>query len=147
VASEFGEDARRSEVEKTTGTVDSCPQSWQLLRRATESEGKSRRCGGKREPRGARQGGGGLRRVNPLRLPGKGESTTGVLGVESSSPAVRIFTGRNLSDGHGARITATGNQRRRATGDEQKGGEIVIFFSLEFTVPWRIQPDELTEQV
>jgi hypothetical protein len=72
VASEFGEDARRPEVDKTTGAVDSCPQSWQLLRRATESEGKSQRCGGKREPRGARQGGGGLRRVNPLRLPGKG---------------------------------------------------------------------------
>jgi hypothetical protein len=38
VASEFGEDARRPKVEKTTGAVDSCPQSWQLLRRATESE-------------------------------------------------------------------------------------------------------------
>jgi hypothetical protein len=62
VASEFGEDARRPEVEKTTGAVDSCPQSWQLLRRATESEGKSRRCGGKREPCGAWPGGGGHRR-------------------------------------------------------------------------------------
>jgi hypothetical protein len=126
VTSEFGEDARRPEVEKTTGAVDSCPQSWQLLRRATESEGKSRRCDGKREPRGARQGGGGLRRVNPLRLPGKGESTTGVLGVESSSPAVRIFTGRNLSDGHSARITTTDNQRRRATGDEQGMGSFLV---------------------
>jgi hypothetical protein len=55
---------------------------------------------------------------------------------------------RDLSDGHGARIATTGNQRRRATGDEQKGGgETVIFFSLEFTVPWRNQQDELTEQV
>ena len=132
---------------KTTGAVDSCPQSWQLLRRATESEGKSRRCGGKAWTRGAQPGSGGLRRVNPLRLPGKGESTTGVLGVESSSPAARIFTGQDLSDGHGARIATTGNQRRRATGDEQKGGGTVIFFSLEFTVPWRNQPDELTEQV
>jgi hypothetical protein len=30
--------------------------------------------------------------------------------------AVKIFTGRCLSDGHGARITASGNQRRRAGG-------------------------------
>jgi hypothetical protein len=33
--------------------------------------------------------------------------------VASSSPAVKIFTGRYLSDGHGARITASGNRRRR----------------------------------
>ena len=129
---------------KTTGAVDSCPQSWQLHRRATESEGKSRRCGGKAWTRGAQPGSGSHRRGNPLRLPGKGESTTGVLGVESSSPAARIFTGRDLSDGHGARITATGNQQRRATGDEQKGGETVIFFSLEFTVPWNAPSGFLT---
>jgi hypothetical protein len=64
----------------------------------------------------------------------RGGSTMGVIGVESSSPAARIFTGRDLSDGHGARITATGNQRRRATGDEQKGG-FQDLLQLTGTVP------------
>jgi hypothetical protein len=65
--------------------------------------------------------------------------------VASSSPAVKIFTGRYLSDGHGARITASSNRRRRATGDERKrGGGTVIFFSLEFTVPWNAPSGFLT---
>jgi hypothetical protein len=36
--------------------------------------------------------------------------------------AVKIFTGRCLPAGHGARITASGNRQRRATSDGQ-GGE------------------------
>jgi hypothetical protein len=40
-------------------------------------------------------------------------------GVASSSPAARILTGLCLSDGHGARITASNDQRRQATNDEQ----------------------------
>jgi hypothetical protein len=55
--------------------------------------------------------------------------------VEFSSPAARIFTGRDLSDGHGARITATDNQRRRATGDEQRGGGFQDLLQLTGTVP------------
>jgi hypothetical protein len=47
VASEFGEDARRPEMKKKAGAVNSCPVAWQLFRRSTGSEGKSRRCGGK----------------------------------------------------------------------------------------------------
>jgi hypothetical protein len=47
VASESREDARRPEMEKNTGAVNSCPATWQLFRRSTGSEGKSRRCGGK----------------------------------------------------------------------------------------------------
>jgi hypothetical protein len=35
--------------------------------------------------------------------------------------AVKIFTGRCLPAGHGARITTSGNRRRRATGDGQGG--------------------------
>jgi hypothetical protein len=69
----------------------------------------------------------------------RGGSTTGVLGVESSSPTVRIFTGRNLSDGHGDRqSTATGHRRRARDG---------IFFSLTLTVPWRLISVNLTEQI
>jgi hypothetical protein len=118
----FEQDARRLEVEKALAHVNPWLTAWQSPRRRWDSLKVSRRCGGKAKPRGAWPGGGGHRRVNPLRLPGKGGSTTGVIGVESSSPAARIFTGRDLSDGHGARITATGNQRRRATGDEQRRG-------------------------
>jgi hypothetical protein len=55
--------------------------------------------------------------------------------VESSSPAARIFTARDISDGHGARITATGDQRRQATGDEQKGGGFQDLLQLTGTVP------------
>ena len=44
----------------------------------------------------------------------------------ASSPAVRIFTEPCLSDGHDARITASGNRRRWTTGGEQRDG---IFFS------------------
>jgi hypothetical protein len=65
----------------------------------------------------------------------KGEAREAV-GVVSSSPAVRIFTKLCLSDGHNARITASGDQRRWTTGDEQRDR---IFFSLPFTVPWDIQ--------
>jgi hypothetical protein len=41
--------------------------------------------------------------------------------MESSSPAAMIFTGLDLSDGHGARITASSDQRRRTTGGELGG--------------------------
>ena len=43
----------------------------------------------------------------------------GVTGVASSSPTARIFTGLCLSDGHGAQITASNDQRQQATSDEQ----------------------------
>jgi hypothetical protein len=54
---------------------------------------------------------------------GKAEEAVGVV---SSSPAVRIFTELCLSDGHDARITTSGAQRRWTTGDEQRDR---IFFS------------------
>ena len=59
----------------------------------------------------------------------EGEAREAV-GVASSSPAVKIFTGRYLSDGHGARITASGNQRRRATGSEGSRAGSLIWFRL-----------------
>jgi hypothetical protein len=54
--------------------------------------------------------------------------------VASSSPAAKIFTERNLSDGHDARISATGNQRRRPPATST-GGDL---FQFNRTVPWRI---------
>jgi hypothetical protein len=47
----------------------------------------------------------------------------------------KIFTGLCLSDGHGARITAS--NRSTATGHRRRaGGGIRIFFSLTLTIPW-----------
>jgi hypothetical protein len=54
VAGNFNGGARRSEEEEGTGAAAGCPVPWQLLRRATESEGKLRRCGGKVQTRSAR---------------------------------------------------------------------------------------------
>jgi hypothetical protein len=60
--------------------------------------------------------------------------------MASSSPAAGIFTELRLSDGHGARITASGNQRRRATGGEDSRAATL---SDSVTVPWEtlIQSD------
>jgi hypothetical protein len=46
--------------------VNWCPMPWQPHRRLLDSSGELRRSGGKVEPRGARPGGGGHRRANPL---------------------------------------------------------------------------------
>jgi hypothetical protein len=86
-----------------------------------DGEGGSRRRGVKAEPRGGQR-----RRLDdgePLnpRAVSKGKELR-LAGVASSSPAARIFTGLCLSDGHGARITASHNQWRWATGVEQGVG-------------------------
>jgi hypothetical protein len=57
--------------------------------------------------------------------------------------AVKIFARESLSDVHGARITASGNRRRRSPA-MGRGGEPVIFFS---TVPWRSHSDSLSAEL
>jgi hypothetical protein len=82
--------------EEEGGAVNMCLEAWRLLRRATESEGKARWCGGKREPRGAWPEDGGRRRVNPLSRK-EGESHGDVTGVTSSSQSARGFYRTTLS--------------------------------------------------
>jgi hypothetical protein len=136
VASEFGEDARRPEVEKTTGAVDSCPQSWQLLRRATESEvshgGAVESASHAAHDREAAVSGELIRFSCRAR---------GKVRRESSewSPAHRRRG--FLPGGTYPMATAHESQRPAINGDgppatSEKGGKTVIFFSLEFTVPW-----------
>jgi hypothetical protein len=58
-----------------------------------------------------------------------------------------IYVTPSLSAAHDARIMAIQQQsRRKVTGDEQ-GGEPVIFFSLELTVPWQGSSNNLTATV
>ena len=63
MASEFREDARRPEMKKKAGAVNSCPAAWQAPRRRWDSLKVSRRCCRTARPRGARPGGGGYRRA------------------------------------------------------------------------------------
>ena len=63
MASEFREDARRPEMKKKAGAVNSCPATWQASRRRWDSPKVSRRCCRTARPRGARPGGGGYRRA------------------------------------------------------------------------------------
>jgi hypothetical protein len=84
VASEFGEDARRPEMKKKAGAVNSCPPSWRAHRRRLDSRSESRRHGGKQSH--AAQG-----------------RTAAVVGVHIGSTAVNMvrrsefFIGRSLS--------------------------------------------------
>jgi hypothetical protein len=86
----FNGDARRSEEEKVTGAVAGWLAPWQLLWRATESRKGSRRHSRNTRVRGTRaRGGGSPASVSALAAEQGG--TTGVIGVESSSPAAKIF--------------------------------------------------------
>ena len=63
MASEFGADARRPEMKKKAGAVNSCPAAWQAPRRRWDSLKVSRRCCRTTRPRSARPGGGGYQRA------------------------------------------------------------------------------------
>ena len=110
MASEFGEDARRPEMKKKAGAVNSCPVAWQAPRRRWDSLKVSRWCGGKAKPRGTWPGGGGHRRVNLLSRK-EGERATGVTGVIASSPSAKIFY-REPSSAH--LVHKSGRQRHES---------------------------------
>jgi hypothetical protein len=61
VATNFGEDARRPELKKKAGAMNSCPATWQTSRRRWDSHKVSRQCCKTARPRGARPGSGGRR--------------------------------------------------------------------------------------
>lgn len=63
MASEFGEDARRPEMKKKAGAVNSCPAAWQAPQRQWDNLKVSRRYCRMARPRGARPRGGGYRRA------------------------------------------------------------------------------------
>jgi hypothetical protein len=93
----LGADARRPEVKKNLGAVNSWPPSWRAHRRRLDSRSESRRRGGKQSH--AAQGRatvitgvliGFSRRA-------EGKYGGGVTGVASSARAVKIFLPRALS--------------------------------------------------
>jgi hypothetical protein len=118
--------------------ASACPQSWRAHRRRWDCSRESRRRGVKAEPRGGH--GDGTMAVSPFihRRWARG-GVPRLAGVASSSPAARIFTGLCLSDGHGACITASDNQRRRATGDEQGWDRDLLQFNIYCTMAMVIQ--------
>jgi hypothetical protein len=92
--------------------VKSWLMAWQAPRRRWDGLEESRRHGVKTEPRGGRPGGGGHRRAYRSTAKQRGRHGRGDRsGVQHT--AVKILTGWCLSDVHGARIMANGNQRRR----------------------------------
>jgi hypothetical protein len=95
--------------------------AWQSPRRRWDSLKVSRRCGGKAKPHGAWPGGGGHRRVNPLRLPGKGGKYDGshrsgvqLTGGEDFYRAGLIRWPRRTN--HSDRQSTTTGHQRRAKG-------------------------------
>jgi hypothetical protein len=100
----------------------------------------------KAKPRGARPGGGGHRRSNPLQ-PQSGRGSHGESPELSPGGGFYLATlsgyWRRESNSGGAnhgegQSTATGHRRRARDG---------IFFSLTLTVPWRPISVNLTEQI
>jgi hypothetical protein len=119
---------------KALAHVNSWLTAWQSPRRRWDNLKVSRRCGGKAKPRGAWPVGGGHRRVNPLRLPGKGEVRR-----ESSewSPAHRRRG--FLPGGTYPMATAHESQRPAINGDgppaARKRGGFQDLLQLTDTVP------------
>jgi hypothetical protein len=119
----------RSELEKNVGAVNTYLSRWQAHRRWWDCSRESRWCNGAVRTRGGqRRGHVGGEQLYPRRWARGGVPR--LAGMASSSPAAGIFTELCLSDGHGARITASGNQRRRATGGEGSRAGILIWFRL-----------------
>jgi hypothetical protein len=108
---------------KALAPVNPWLTAWQPPRRRWDGPTESRRHSGKAKPPAHSREAAVIGELIRFGRRARG-GTTGVIGMESSSPPARIFTGMDLSDGHGARITASSDQRRRTTGDELGGFEI-----------------------
>jgi hypothetical protein len=123
--------------------VNPCPSSWQAHRRWSNGCKESRWRDRGARIRGVRLSDSDHRSSYPIpprwthvRWPeyfiGRSLSTAGTLAWS------QVLSTRS------AQITASNDQRQRATGDEQGGG---IFFSSSFTVPWQSPFSRLTEHL
>jgi hypothetical protein len=135
---------------RTLAQINPWLTAWQSPRRRWDSVKVSRRCGGKREPRGAWPGGGGRQRVNPLsrkegeRATGSHRSDLQLTVGENLLPCVLICPSRAQVGPATARITAELVVGGGFTGDLIHSGYCIIRSSVSVSC---YMPDRATSEL